>query len=346
MKQILSFFFLFLVISPHLAHAKSYADVFAKVDPSVVVIRTAEPGISTEHPGQVVTNSGLGSGVVISEEGLILTAHHVVNIADIVMVEFSNGQLISAKVVAVDETSDLALIRMDALPEKMAVAELGNSDEVRVGDDIFVIGAPYGIDHTLSVGHISGRHIPKNLKGQLTPVEFLQTDAVVNQGNSGGPLFNNEGQVIGIVSHIRSQSGGYEGLAFATTINVAKAVVMAPNSFWAGVDAQIIYGDIGKVFNIPQNAGLLVQRVADQSPGYYLGLQGGSIPAEIAGKPLILGGDIILSILGKEIIYEPESQQENLFEITENVKALPSGSRLEIMVWRGGSRIPLVTTRP
>jgi serine protease Do len=178
----------------------------------------------------------------------------------------------------------------------LVVAPLGESKKVRVGDEIFIVGAPYGINHTLTVGHISGKRKPENLSDQLVPIEFLQTDAAVNQGNSGGPMFNMAGEVIGIVSSILTRSGGFEGIGFAASIDNAKELLLEQRPFWTGLELLFVKGDLAKILNLPQKAGFLIQRVTDLSPGYRLGFRPGKIPARIQNKELMLGGDIILKI--------------------------------------------------
>ena len=199
--------------------------LFARSAPSVVIVRTkrVEVAPSADEPMAII--DGLGSGVLISNDGKVLTAAHVVQTADVASVEFPDGQVIIARVIGSDIRSDVALLQLKEMPKGVAPVTLGDSDKVEVGDQIFVIGAPYGISQTLSVGHLSGRHrLPSNNES-ATSVEFLQTDAAINSGNSGGPMFDMEGNVIGIVSTIMSHSGGSEGLAFATSCEYGKAIV-------------------------------------------------------------------------------------------------------------------------
>src|SRR4029078_2932347 len=133
------------------------------------------------------------------------------------------------------------------MPEGVTPATLGDSDKMEVGDQIFVIGAPYGISQTLSVGHLSGRH--RLNSDSATSIEFLQTDAAINTGNSGGPMFDMDGNVIGIVSSIMSHSGGSEGLAFATSANTAKQLLLEHKPFWSGIDGLVVTGAMAKALN-------------------------------------------------------------------------------------------------
>jgi S1-C subfamily serine protease len=299
-KLVFSFVVIGLVGLSSLAGAGSLPRVFNKVNPAVVVILTKEHGYSNSKHGETVTvtKDGLGSGIVISKDGLVMTSAHVVQVADSVVVRFVDGTTATAKIIGAAVRADVALLKLDQLPEKLVAADLGDSDEVDIGDEIFVIGAPYGISHTLTVGYMSGRRRPETVCKSLVPIEFLQTDAAINKGNSGGPMFDMDGKVIGIVSHILSQSGGSEGLGFAISINTAKELLLNQNSMWTGLEAYLVSGTLARALNVPQEAGLLIQRVANDSPGEKLGLRPGKIPVKVAGERILIGGDIVLEVQG------------------------------------------------
>ncbi len=184
--------------------AQRLRDTFRRVKGTVVVVRTEQRG---EDPA-------LGSGVVISADGKVLTAAHVVQTADKISVQFADNQTSPARVIASSVLADVALLQLTEVPANAMFAKLGNSDEAEVGDEILVVGAPFGLSYTLTVGHISGRHLPgmkMRIMGRMATMEFFQTDAAINMGNSGGPMFNLDGEVIGIVSSILSRSGGFSG---------------------------------------------------------------------------------------------------------------------------------------
>jgi serine protease Do len=336
-----------IVVFISLADAGSLSKVFQKVNPAVVMILTTERGHSGLHAGQEVTfeKAGLGSGIVVSQDGLVMTAAHVVQVADAVVVKFLDGSMVGAKVVGSAPQADVALLQLNHLPDNLVVAELGDSDSVNVGDEIFVIGAPYGVDHTLTVGYMSGRRHPEVVCNSLLPIEFLQTDAAINKGNSGGPMFTMDGKVIGIVSRILSFSGGSEGLGFAVSINTATELLFKQGSVWTGLEAYLVTGPLAKALNVPQDAGLLIQRVADDSPGQRLGLRPGNIPAEIAGKQLLLGGDIVLEVKGVAV----SAVLEHTCEIRKKVaglrndnlemKILREGKVIDLAIFKGGETI-------
>ena len=332
---------LFLPPVTGFAQELSLSDLYKNVYPSVVVIRTKEHGASRRQIGKTATSSGLGTGVVISADGLVMTAAHIIQQADIIVVHFYNGYEASAKVVAASAVADVALIQLDAVPKDLVFAELGNSDAIDIGQDVFVIGAPYGLSYTLTVGHISGRRRPQNQNAIGTQIEFLQTDAAINQGNSGGPMFTMDGKVVGIVSHIKSQSGGYEGLGFVATINMAKSLLLEHNAFWSGVESIPIDGELAKALNLPQEMGLLVQRVAHRSPGYYLELQGGTIPINIGDDSFFIGGDVILEVDGIRI----DRRGSLRARIDEHFANMSEGTRYEVKVLRAGKIVTLSTTR-
>ncbi|HVE79575.1 MAG TPA: trypsin-like peptidase domain-containing protein [Gemmatimonadaceae bacterium] len=313
-------------------------DQFRAVSPSVVVVRTLERTPAPMPAGGFVSAPGLGSGVLVSSDGKVLTAAHVVQTADRVAVEFSDGVIIPARVVASAPRADVALLQLQRVPPGAVVARLADSDSLQVGDDVFIIGAPYGLSRTLTVGHVSGRHDMGRTVGGVT-VEVLQTDAAVNMGNSGGPMFSTDGGVVGVVSHILSQSGGFEGVGFAVSSKAARALVLSHQSFWSGADAYLLTGDLAGVFNVPQPAGLLVQRVADASPASEVGLRAGMVRATIAGEPLLIGGDIILTVAGVAV-----ADDAAVFDrIQDTLSRTPPGQTLAVTVLRAGKVVTLTT---
>jgi len=320
--------------------AASYAKIFKKVDPAVVVIYSQEKVVVKGAAGfNQKTAQSLGSGMVITKEGLIMTAAHVVQVSDKIVVEFVDGEKYPAHVVSSSTLADVALIKLDQLPTQLRVAKLGDSDKIEIGDEVFVIGTPYGIEHTLTVGYLSGRRMVGMLGPQLGEVEFLQTDAAINKGNSGGPLFNKKGEVMGIVSHIKSDSGGSEGLGFATSINVARRLLLEEKAVWTGLELVPIDGDLAAALNVP-GAGMLVQRVARNSLGYFLRLRAGSIPLTIGDQKILIGGDVILSLNGIEL-----NEIEDVLKARDELLKLPYGSRIDVKVLREGQVKALYTSK-
>ncbi len=328
------------LVFPPPGTAGSLRELFKQVDRSVVVVRTVEKQLSRDKSKGLVSARGLGSGVLIAPEGLVMTASHVVHVADAVAVELWDGQLIPARVVGSEPTADLALLQLEQVPENLQPAPLGDSSQVEIGDEVFVVGAPYGVGRSLTAGHISAIRVQEDIPEELTPLRLFQTDAAINRGNSGGPMFNMQGEVIGIVSSILSQSGGSEGLGFAVTSNVARKVLLEEKTFWAGVTTVLLRGEFAKVFNLPQPAGLLVQQVAQNSPADHIGLRPGETLARVGEREFLVGGDIILAMLGRQVTDKPEF----LMDVQKAMKEIKAHDRIVLKVLRDGTVVDLSLT--
>jgi len=311
-------------------------DLFERVNPAVVEILTSRTEVSRQGPLQTVQQGGLGSGFLISDDGRIMTAAHVVHVVDEIAVRFVTGDTVRAKVLASDQMADVALIQTESVPEGIAPVLLADSDKVRVGDDVFIVGAPFGIAHTLTAGHISARRTPDRVYSGIKPTEFLQTDAAINKGNSGGPMFDMAGEVVGIVSYIISSSGGFEGLGFVATSNLAKEVLLENPSWWSGMEGLVVTGELAPALNIPQAHAVLVQRVAAGSPASTLGLRPGTIRATIEGRELLLGGDIILAVQGISL-----ADADALPRVDQALMDLQPSAVLEVLVLRGNEQVTL-----
>ena len=316
-------------------------DIFKSVTPAVVEIHTRQSDPAARQAGGTVSMIGLGSGVLVSRDGKVITAAHLVQAADSVEVDFVNGDKVAARVVSSEpETTDVATLQLDRVPPAAIVARLGDSDRTQVGEPVFVIGAPLGVSHTLTVGHLSGRRRSDMTLGGTTRAEFLQTDAAINIGNSGGPMFNMDGEVIGIVSHILSLTGGSEGVGFAVASNVVRRL-LEEKSFWTGIDGYIRWGDLAQVFNVPlRRAGLLVQRIAAGSPAERAGLRAGTMRARIGREDMIVGGDIVLEVMGVPV------QASGLEAVKEKLTGLRPGQTLDVVVLRGGQQVILTAIAP
>jgi S1-C subfamily serine protease len=313
------------VLTATATRADSIAEVYKRVAGSVVVVRTTETG-----------SSGIGSGVLVSADGNVLTAAHVVQVAETVLVELPGGETLGAKVVASEPSADLAMLKLERPPSKPVVAVLGDSDAVEVGDEVFVVGAPLGMTHSLTFGHISGRRIVNDLFGGFEPAELFQTDAAINAGNSGGPMFDREGHVIGIVSHLLSTSEGAGGLGFVATSAMAKKLLIDNPARWSGMEGYMLSGGLARIFQLPQSRGILVQRVASRSPAAKLGIVPGTEKATIGEDSFLVGGDVILSVQGISIADEDSGPR-----IREALAARKPGQPVSVIVLRGGRRLEL-----
>ncbi len=323
-----------------LAEAGSVKEIYRKVSASVVQIETMDL-VKKEGRGKAnLTDSGLGSGVLISEDGHVLTAAHVVQASDYVEVSLADGNKVGAEVVSSLAAADIALLKLDEIPEGAQPATLGDSDRVEVGDQIFVIGSPHGLTQTLTVGHISSRRAPDDTLGGFELGEYLQTDAAINKGNSGGPMFNMQGEVVGIVSHILSKSGGYDGLGFAVTANTARQLLIDRPWFWSGVDGHRIDGKLAQLLNVPQPSAFLVVNVARASIGSQLGLRGGDVKLKFAGETLVLGGDIVIEINGIQVGHPDHNRK-----MREKLQGLEKGDWIVLKVLREGQILELRTRK-
>jgi len=333
----LGFTLVVLICASHLVCAQQLRDSFRHVKASVVVIHSSEPKPTTSNRPGEVADSGLGSGVLISSDGKILTAAHVVEGEERLVVEFANDEWVPAKVVSASATADVALLQCDRVPKGALPAKLGDSDKADTGDDIFIVGAPYGLSYTLTVGRISARRPDQSRSGLISSVEFLQTDATVNPGNSGSPVFNKAEEVIGIVSSIISDSDEFKGVGFAATVNSARAKLLDSNDKEGNIEGLLVIGALARALNISQPAGFLVTTVAKGSLAERLGLKGGELAAVIDNQEVLLGGDIILEIDGTVVDGNRETYRNILARITNSeshapvrCKVLRSGRVIEL----------------
>ncbi len=316
--------------------AQSLADLFKTNKHSVVTIYVAESvSEGTGDPRTFTDNMGMGSGVLVRND-VVLTASHVVANAEQIMVQFYDGETVAAKTFRHSRVADVALIRLDYPPKKPQVAMLGNSDETRIGDEIFVVGAPMGLPYSLSRGVISGRHSEPNQFNDGKMLEFFQTDASINTGNSGGPMFNYQGEVVGIVSSILTRSGGFEGIGFAATSSVARALLTERSSRFFGIEAMVLPYEMAMILNVPQESGWLVQHVVKNSPAGQVGVKGGFLRVNIGEEEVLLGGDIILQVDDIQL-----TRDVSLLELMEYLNDVNSTVTHIIKVLRAGKIVDL-----
>jgi len=210
------------------AGAQEFQQVFQRVAPSVVAIRAQGRDAMSGSQTRIIEK---GSGVLISEDGQVLTAAYVVHGMDEITVEFPGGVKVSARVVASEPAAaDLALLQLDRVPPGSTVSPIADSNRVRIGDTVLIVGAPYRLPHSLSVGTISARWAPNTAYRTMPLAEFFQADATIDAGNSGGPMFNLRGEVVGIVSHNISTGDRSDQQGFVVTSNTAKQLLLETRS--------------------------------------------------------------------------------------------------------------------
>jgi serine protease Do len=335
---VLSLVVALVVTAPSPGRSQTLGEQYRKASPSVVVIRAKGKEVST---GGVVRFGEIGSGVLVTEDGKVVTASHVVHGMEDITVEFlGRNAAVRARLIGFQPGADLALLQLDAVPPNPPVATMiADSNDVGVGDFVFIIGAPYGLTHALSSGIVSARWKPNTVNREFPQAEFFQTDATINTGNSGGPVFNSAGQVIGIVSHMISKSGGSEGLGFVVTANTVRKLLFEKRPFYLGIDGQIVSGPVARVLNVPQDGGYLVKTVVKDSLAERLGLAGGDRAATIDGQQIVLGGDIILTAQGIEL-----RSIDDLIDAAKAIRDQPAGREVRMRVLRAGQVVDLVTT--
>ncbi len=335
MRKIIFLIILFLIAEIH-TKAQDISKLFNQVDNSVVTIQVIESKTVGEGKTDKVSYGALGTGVLINKEGKILTAAHVVNNADQIMVIFKDGQTLQAKVESLSRKADIAVIKTQGIINNPQIAKLGNSDETKIGDKIIIIGNPMGLYHSLSVGYISRKETSIQSTSALKSMEIFQTDAAINTGNSGGPMFNLNGEVIGIVSSILSRSGGFEGIGFVATINIIKDLLLDNSNNWIGVDAFYLHGKIAFAFNIAQGGGVLIENVSKNSPAYYMGLKGGNLISVINKQEVVIGGDIVLAIDNYKF-----DTPKNTEKAINYLNTLEKGTNYTLKILRAGEIIEL-----
>ncbi|HWP10732.1 MAG TPA: DegQ family serine endoprotease [Ramlibacter sp.] len=274
-----------------------------------------------QGPGRVTPREvpvrGMGSGFIVSADGVILTNAHVVKDASEVTVRLTDRREFRAKVLGSDPKTDIAVLKIEA--KNLPAVTLGNIKDLRVGEWVLAIGSPFGFDNTVTAGVVSakGRSLPDD-----SAVPFIQTDVAVNPGNSGGPLFNARGEVVGINSQIYSRSGGYQGVSFAIPIDVAVRVkdqIVATGKVEharLGVTVQEVNQTLADSFKLDRPEGALVSSVEKGGPAAKAGLQPGDVIRKVNGQPIVASGDLP-AIVGQSM----------------------PGQRLQMDVWRQGHKV-------
>jgi S1-C subfamily serine protease len=285
-------------------------------------------------PGTEVQRS-LGSGFVIDKAGYIVTNYHVVGDARSVQVSFSNNDSMKAEVIGKDPATDVALLKVQASSRALKPLALGDSDGVHVGDQVAAIGNPLGLDRSITLGIVSALH--RSLTSpEGTPIDrVIQTDAALNHGNSGGPLLNAQGQVVGVSSAVSTENAaeGNTGIGFAIPINTVRDVVAELKTQghvdhpYIGVVTRPVTSTIARISNLPVQKGLLVESVAAGSGADRAGLRGGTSQVVVEGESYQLGGDVITRADGMAV-----STMEGLREIVSQHKP---GESLSVEFYRG-----------
>jgi Do/DeqQ family serine protease len=320
--------------------ALSFAPIVREASPAVVNIFTTKQGARSpldslfsdpffdlffegqrRRPPRGPAQQSLGSGVIVREDGLIVTNHHVIADADQIMVVLSDRREYQAEILGDDETADLALLRIDVGNEPLPAIELGDSDSLEVGDLVLAMGNPFGIGQTVTSGIVSA--LARTTPDIGSDLSFIQTDAAINPGNSGGALVTLDGRLVGINTAIFTQTGGSIGIGFAIPINLVKALIRSVESgssdlarAWLGARLQEVDAGLASTLGLKRPGGVLVRQVHPKGPAARAGLA---------------QGDVVLAVDGAEVL-DPRGLNFRL--------AIGSvGEDAELEVWRGGERM-------
>jgi putative serine protease PepD len=317
-----------------------YVKIYSQNAPAVanIVTRAMEYDVFMEP----VPVEGAGSGFVIDPRGYILTNFHVVQNAQAISVTLGDRTNYQAKFIGADERNDIALVKIDPKEKKLPVLTMGDSESLLVGQRVLAIGNPFGFQSTLTTGVVSalGRTVQT---GQTTVIDgAIQTDAAINQGNSGGPLLNSHGEVIGINSAIYTPSGTTAGIGFAIPISTAKQIAQdlitdgRVHRASMGVEARLLTPAVAEALHLPVSEGLMIERVTPGGPAATAGLKGGDHQAVLGMRRILLGGDVVTGIDGRPITAETD--------LTLALNRKRPGDTVNVEYYRGAQKMTAKVT--
>ncbi len=317
---------------------RTVGQVYQEDAQGVAYIEAQEKPGSTTSPFGEPSGGGTatGSGILMDSDGHVLTNAHVVDGSSSVTVKFGDGEALPAKVLGVDDSTDVAVLEVDPTKVDAKPLELGDSDAVKVGDGAIAIGNPYGLDRTVTSGIVSALQRQISAPNGFTISDVIQTDAAINPGNSGGPLIDADGRVIGINSQIATGSGssGSVGIGFAVPIDTAKNVAGqiidggSVEHAYLGIEGADLNSELAKVLNLGVDEGVLVQKVTPDGPAAAAGLEAGNATVGIEGAQVKAGGDVITAVDGNQI-----SGMDDLISV---VNAKQPGDEVTLTVLRDG----------
>ena len=275
--------------------------VYKKMANATVLIASAY--VSAHHIAQA-SGKGIGSGVLIDEQGSIVTNAHVVEGASNITVTLHDGTRLPAELIGTDPQSDVALLHVTLPKGQHAPAQLGDSDKLEIGQKVLAIGHPFGLGYAFSTGIVSGFGKLLEIKQEVFEERVIQTTTPINPGNSGGPLVDSEDRVVGINSAILM---GAQNIGFAIPFNTVKSIVTELRTNgrvirpWLGIKGKFVTDEVRNLIALPLVSGLLIIDVEDGSPAQTIGLRAGELDVTIEGEPWVLGGDILVAVNGQDV---------------------------------------------
>ncbi|HUQ21867.1 MAG TPA: trypsin-like peptidase domain-containing protein [Gaiellaceae bacterium] len=318
----------------------SIADIVGRTAKGVVEITVTSPGQASPFGGTGQAQQAQGSGFVLDKQGHIVTNQHVVDGAQSVSVKFSDGTTYDATVVGTDPSTDLAVIKVEAPASILVPLQLGDSTKLRVGDGVVAIGSPFGLAQTVTTGIVSAVHREITAPNNYAIPDAIQTDAAINHGNSGGPLLDLRGRVVGVNSQIESDSGGNDGVGFAVPSQTVRTIVSQLLSSgkvehaYLGVAIESIPGSAADTLGT--RAGAAVTEVRSGSPAAAAGLLPSSRTRTIDGQAYPTGGDVITAVDGRRV--------SSADELRTAIDAKKPGENVELTVLRNGKTTSVQVT--
>jgi putative serine protease PepD len=312
-------------------------EVYRTVSAAVVNVKTQ--AVEWNFFYGAIPSQGSGSGFIIDRQGHVLTNYHVIANADEIQVTLADRSSFRARVIGADRTTDIAVLKIDPGRKTLPTVQLGDSDRLRVGQKVLAIGNPFGFEGTLTTGIISALGRTLEVDRGVILDEAIQTDAAINQGNSGGPLLDSAGRVIGITSVIFSPTGGSVGIGFAIPVNTVKLIlndllregrVRRP---YLGISGYPIDPTLAGALRLPVEKGILVAEVVSGSGAEEAGIRGGDRYVVVGRVRLLVGGDIIVALNGQPI--------ESQLDITRTLNRKRPGDTVELKLYRGGRQMTL-----
>jgi S1-C subfamily serine protease len=312
-------------------------EIYERAASGVVQITSTGGNIGTAAAQQ-------GSGFVLDKAGHIVTNYHVVRDADQIRVSFSNRDTVEARLVGTDPSTDVAVLQVDTSASALTPLPLGDSDRVQVGDPVVAIGNPFGLDRTATSGIVSALQRLITAPNLFTIDHVIQTDAPINHGNSGGPLLNSRAQVIGVNTQIETGgvASGNVGIGFAVPSNTVKDVVAQimrtgrVDHAYLGIAGREVSADVAETYNLPVEKGVLVESVRNGTGADDAGLRGGNTEVVVAGETFVLGGDIVVSVDGKQI--------SSVEQLRDAIAGHKPGDKVSLVIYRGANKSGVTVT--